>query len=420
MPQCPICLEEIKVGARRCPHCQSSLESPGKADDGRVTYIVDRGLLYFGKFVLGTIAFFILMGVLLYGLDLKKMGEVIRGIRDDAQKTTDQVAKTVDELGKLSEQVKGYQKSLVDELKQSEEHQKELKTKLKEAETVAAELAEVRAAVERDIAEIKRLERDVWQSLADRDRSVLAGDLSNMPPTPSEAVAGTEASGIQKQALSSANKSIGLGKLWRPGSTIRYRFLGGTPQEQQFATEAIQIWQIWAGLSFVHVNEGEAEIRISFEANMGIWSYVGTDCLNQPAPGATMNLSAMGFPVAQLRDQYLHCWGHALGLVKEFQLPEAPIFWNVAECEQYFKAMGWDRDILYANLLRRYSPKYYGFVKEFDPDSIMMLHLENLPEKLFKDGKKPQMKIQGLSEGDKQLMKRLYPPNAEMKVSPID
>src|SRR6476661_2189728 len=71
MPSCPYCLEEIKSGARKCPHCQSALEmSPDSG--GNTVYVVDRGLIRFAKFISAALGFFLIVGAYLYGWDMKE------------------------------------------------------------------------------------------------------------------------------------------------------------------------------------------------------------------------------------------------------------------------------------------------------------------------------------------------------------
>src|SRR5262245_34075176 len=70
MPTCPYCLEEIKAGARKCPHCQTSLEA-NQQSDGNVVYILDRGFIRFGKFIAAAFGAFLIVGAYIYGLEFK-------------------------------------------------------------------------------------------------------------------------------------------------------------------------------------------------------------------------------------------------------------------------------------------------------------------------------------------------------------
>ena len=74
MPSCPFCLEETKVGARKCPHCQTSLDARPE-DEGTTVYVVDKGLIRFSKFVGAILAVFVLVGLYLFGFDIKEASE---------------------------------------------------------------------------------------------------------------------------------------------------------------------------------------------------------------------------------------------------------------------------------------------------------------------------------------------------------
>src|ERR1700687_3636669 len=50
MTTCPFCLETIKEGARKCPHCQASLAKEAEASQD--VLLADKGLVKFGKFAL--------------------------------------------------------------------------------------------------------------------------------------------------------------------------------------------------------------------------------------------------------------------------------------------------------------------------------------------------------------------------------
>src|SRR3546814_12926457 len=84
MPACPYCLEDIKAGATKCPHCQSSLDAaPGGGDTS--TYILDKGLVRFGKFAVTVLAIFVLVGAYLFGFDIKEASETASEAKIEVQ-----------------------------------------------------------------------------------------------------------------------------------------------------------------------------------------------------------------------------------------------------------------------------------------------------------------------------------------------
>ena len=107
-----------------------------------------------------------------------------------------------------------------------------------------------------------------------------------------------------------------IGKTWMNGSTLRVRFMAGTPAEQAVAREQAGWWAAVANLKFDFNNAPDAEIRITFDPNDGAWSYVGTDCRDIPSNEATMNLGFLDGGTAA------HEFGHAIGLAHEHQNPD--------------------------------------------------------------------------------------------------
>lgn len=158
-----------------------------------------------------------------------------------------------------------------------------------------------------------------------------------------------------------------IGKTWMNGSTLRVRFMGGTPTEQGVAKEQAGWWAAVANLKFEFNNAPNAEIRIAFDRNDGAWSYVGTDCRNIPLDQPTMNLGFLDGGTAA------HEFGHAIGLAHEHQNPAGGIQWNeqVVIREAAKAPNFWDEATTRHNILRKYSADQINGTK-FDPDSIML------------------------------------------------
>ncbi|MCP9450220.1 MAG: M12 family metallopeptidase [Nitrospira sp.] len=158
-----------------------------------------------------------------------------------------------------------------------------------------------------------------------------------------------------------------IGKTWMNGSTLRVRFMGGTPTEQAVAKEQAGWWAAVANLKFEFNNAPNAEIRIAFDRNDGAWSYVGTDCRNIPLDQPTMNLGFLDGGTAA------HEFGHAIGLAHEHQNPAGGIQWNeeVVIREAAKAPNFWDEATTRHNILRKYSADQINGTK-FDPDSIML------------------------------------------------
>ena len=158
-----------------------------------------------------------------------------------------------------------------------------------------------------------------------------------------------------------------IGKTWMNGSTLRVRFMGGTPAQQAVAREQAGWWMQVANLKFDFNNAPDAELRISFDPNDGAWSYVGTDCRGIPSNEATMNLGFLDGGTAA------HEFGHAIGLAHEHQNPAGGIQWNEAVVIREMKKPPnlWDEATTRHNILRKYSADQLNGTA-FDPESIML------------------------------------------------
>ena len=142
-----------------------------------------------------------------------------------------------------------------------------------------------------------------------------------------------------------------IGKTWMNGSTLRVRFMGGTPTEQTVARQQAEWWAQVANLKFDFNDALNAEIRIAFDHNDGAWSYVGTDCRGIPLNEPTMNLGFLDGGTAG------HEFGHAIGLAHEHQNPAGGIQWNeVVVIREAAKSPNfWDEATTRHNILRKYT-----------------------------------------------------------------
>ncbi|MBT9487873.1 MAG: peptidase [Rubrivivax sp.] len=158
-----------------------------------------------------------------------------------------------------------------------------------------------------------------------------------------------------------------IGKAWMNGSTLHVRFIGGSAAQRAKAQEQAGWWTAVANLSLVFDNTPGAEIRISFDANDGAWSYVGTDCRDIPLNEATMNLGFLDGGTSA------HEWGHALGLAHEHQNPAGGIQWNepVVIREMAKSPNFWDAETTRHNILQRYRADQVNGTS-FDPKSVML------------------------------------------------
>ena len=158
-----------------------------------------------------------------------------------------------------------------------------------------------------------------------------------------------------------------IGKTWMNGSTLRVRFMGGTPDEQATAREQAGWWGQAANLKFEFNDAPNADIRIAFDAGDGAWSYIGTDCRRIPVNQPTMNLGFLDGGTAA------HEFGHAIGLAHEHQNPRGGIQWNEqAVIQELAKSPNfWDEETARHNVLRKYSVDQINGT-DFDPDSIML------------------------------------------------
>lgn len=208
-------------------------------------------------------------------------------------------------------------------------------------------------------------------------------------------------------------------RLWQPGRTLRVRFLDG---EQVLRTKVeghVHTWEQYAWIKFVFGDDPQAEIRISFSADPGSWSYLGTDALVIPQDQPTVNFGWLHPNTAndEVKRVVLHEFGHTLGCLHEHQSPASDVPWNRPAVYRYYAGPPnfWSPVKVDDNVLNKYSATLTQF-SQFDPLSIMVYPIS----KEFTDGVFEVKLNNDLSETDKTFIATVYPqqikPGVELTV----
>jgi hypothetical protein len=209
------------------------------------------------------------------------------------------------------------------------------------------------------------------------------------------------------------------GKMWKPGRTLRVRFLDGADVVKAKVELMVHLWEAYANIKFLFGDDPDAEIRISFVHDPGSWSYLGTDALVIPNDQCTVNFGWLqpNTGDAEYRRVVVHEFGHALGCIHEHQSPAASIPWNKPAVYRYFAGPPnfWPQAKVDSNLFYQYSQTVTQFTI-FDPLSIMVYPIP----KEFTDGVFEVKLNDDLSDTDKSFIASQYPqapkPGVELAV----
>ncbi|WP_437298042.1 M12 family metallopeptidase [Sorangium sp. So ce426] len=200
-------------------------------------------------------------------------------------------------------------------------------------------------------------------------------------------------------------------KRWRPGKRLRIRFLDGSATMRQKVAHYAREWTRYANITFDFDDSDYSEIRISFYADRGSWSALGTDALVQqyfPLHQPTMNFGWLrdNTDDAEYSRVTIHEFGHALGAIHEHQNPQGGIQWNEEAVYRYFSGPpnNWPRERTYRNVIEKYSANIL-IGTQFDPDSIM---LYGFPAALTRNGVGTKSNNK-LSRRDIEFIKAAYP-----------
>jgi len=199
---------------------------------------------------------------------------------------------------------------------------------------------------------------------------------------------------------------------WPDGHKLNCKFLDGDAAWQKKVTAKAKMWESFANIKLNFVKDGDAEIRISFFADDGSWSAVGTDCMAEdyfPKNGPTMNFGWLRGDTedAEYERVVVHEFGHALGCIHEHQQPNEKLDWNMDAVYKVFSGPpnNWSKDEIDQNILQKYGKRGISATL-FDKYSIMLYEFDG---SLFKSGVGTPLNGH-MSALDKKMIARMYPP----------
>jgi hypothetical protein len=228
------------------------------------------------------------------------------------------------------------------------------------------------------------------------------------PPPPAQERPEAPLTDAQRREAAQRPEVGQFAELWDPGTTLRMRFLNGSPPLRAKVEAVAREWIEYANLKLEVVDDPDAQVRVSFD-RPGSWSYLGRQCLSVAPDEPTINFGWLTDTTArtELRRVVLHEFGHVLGLQHEHGNPASTIEWDRP---RVYEALSkppnlWTREMVDNVIFAIWPPRYFPVHKVFDRSSIMIFPL---PADYLLKGRPIGWNTR-LSPLDKQFAAALYP-----------
>jgi serralysin len=200
--------------------------------------------------------------------------------------------------------------------------------------------------------------------------------------------------------------------LWDNGKVLRVKIMSGSQKYKDMIMRYAKEWEKYANIKFEFIEVGDSHIRVILTGNDGGGNYskLGTMATMVPQDEHTLHLDTTSFTTPQYTyTAIVHEFGHAIGLMHEHMNPTSGIKWDKNRVYAAYKMQqGWDKDMVDAQLFKKYSISYTNGTK-YDSKSIMHYPISRW-ETL--DGFYVDWNY-SISEGDKQLIGALYPKKGD-------
>jgi serralysin len=418
MATCQFCLEQVKDGARKCPHCQSDLtneQQPSK----NVIMILDKGLVTFAKFALPVLGGFAFILYTAMGFHIqesvkeietqsKTVNELHSKMRDVALTSAKEGIENQREIQKLRDEIVKMRDIALASIKEGIESQKEIQKLKMEIEKNGTDFTKY---ISDKTTEIERLRSDVEKTKTDSNRMLsevieiqkgarVAGDDITRIKSQIERAMRREMAGEVDVSLNQARP-----KLWPRGTELKVWFLDGDNDINKEIMEIAGEWSAVADIKFLLAkNQQDSDLRVTL-SGQGTWSYIGTDNRNIPNDRETIKLGGLrSLDRANKRFNVLHEFGHVLGFLHELQNPKSNIYWNLPAMQT---SLGFSNLDIENNFTKPYPPEKLPCIRDFDPRSVM---IQPIPKEFTLNGQEFTMSLE-LSASDKQCANKMYPPS---------